>query len=184
MEVKNPGDEELIRLFIDNNDYDAFTQLVERHKVMIRKIIFTVLCSAQHSYIEDIEQEILISIFHGLKNFRFRSSFSTWLYRICRNKAVDFYKRENREQLKKDTFNIVKNNSDPEDLFLRNEKKEELFKALSTLKEKERMLILLKDIEQLPLNEVSKIMRLPIGTVKSRLHRSREKLSLILGGKI
>ena len=177
-------DEELIELFINNDDHYAFTTLINRHKTMIRKIIYTVLCSSSKSYIDDIEQEILISLFHGLKKFRFRSSFTTWLYRICRNKAVDYLQKDNRDQKIKSLMTKSESDSNPEELYLINETKEELFKALSSLKEKERMIIMLKDIEQLPIIEVSKIIGLPVGTVKSRLHRSREKLCDAIKGKI
>ncbi len=180
----NLTDEELIREFTRAGDKKAFSILVQRHKVMIRKIIYTVLCSAKRPDMEDIEQEVLLSVYNGLKKFHFSSSFTTWLYRICHNKTVDFIKREIRERKKIEKLveNAPLNN--PEDLYLIQEKKEELFMALSQLKEKDRMIIMLKDLEQIPIKDISKILRLPIGTVKSRLHRGREKLSSIIEGKI
>lgn len=174
-------DERLIREFADRGDLNAFNELIGRYKVPIRKIIFTVLCTAESGLADDAEQEILLCLYRDLGKFRFRSSFRTWLYRICRNKTLDVLKREKRAR---NPFPVnpahQADNESPEVLYLRREKKEALFDALSQLTEKERTVIVLKELELLPLEEVSQIMKMPLGTVKSRLHRSRKKLERLM----
>lgn len=154
--------------------------MINRHTIQIRKIIYTALCSTDGDFREDVEQEVLLSLYRNLNQFRFRSSFSTWLYRICRNKALDMVKKERRNKSNQDLSLQLPSDENLENDYLKKERKEKLFQALSRLKEKERIIIVLKDLEDLPLNEVSAILKIPVGTVKSRLNRSRKKLETIL----
>lgn len=148
--------------------------------MQIRKIIYTVLCTTERSLTDDVEQEILLSLYSNLHRFRFRSSFSTWLYRICRNKALDMLKKERKGNIELEWDAVAPRSEDPEAQFLKKEKKDILFQALSRLKEKDRIIIVLKDLEDIPLKDLSSILKVPVGTVKSRLNRSRKKLEEIL----
>lgn len=181
---ESAGDEDLIREFTGSGNIEAFNELIRRYKVPIRKIIYTVLCTTESGLADDAEQEVLLCLYRSLGKFRFRSSFRTWLYTICRNKALDVLKKEKRARNPIPVDQPLQADpEDPEIIYLKKERKEELFEALSQLEEKERTIIVLKELELLPLEEVSKIMKMPVGTIKSKLHRSRKKLERLMEDK-
>ena len=184
MEIKLVDDEILIRQFAGTGNRKAFTTLMERHIIGIRRRLFTVL-NGNREDMEDAEQEILISLFNTLPRFRFKSSFRTYLYRLCRNKAIDLIRKRNRER--KIILSIsgqpTHDPDDPEAEVLKKETGERIFKLLFKLREEERSLILLQSIEGFSIKEITKILGLPEGTVKSRLHRTREKLAELLAGE-
>ncbi len=157
---------------------------MERHIKGMRRLLFTIL-NGNREDMEDAEQEILISLFNTLPHFRFRSSFKTYLYRLCRNKAIDLIRKRNRERkiILSISSQPTHDPDDPEVEVLKKERGKRVFTLLFKLREEERSLILLKSIEGLSIKEIAKILGLPEGTVKSRLHRTREKLAELLAGE-
>jgi len=157
---------------------------MEKHIKPIRRLLFSIL-NGNREDMEDVEQEIFISLFQLLPEFRFESSFKTYLYRFCRNKAIDLIRKKNR--YKKYLFFISSKPlnvpTDPEKNILKKEEVNGIRKMLFKLKEDERSLIILKDIEGFSIREITEIIGLSEGTVKSRLHRSREKLAKLLEGE-
>jgi RNA polymerase sigma-70 factor (ECF subfamily) len=168
----------LIKEYIDTRNTLAFSTLVKKHLATLRRLTFTLL-NGNREDMEDVEQEILLSLSQTLSAFRFKSSFKTYFYRLCRNKAIDFLRKRGKEK------KILKSLSlqaaipllvHPEEKFVEKEQAQNLMNCLFRLDERERILILLKDIEGLDIKEIKKIVQIPEGTIKSRLHRGREKL--------
>ena len=170
-------DEILVRQFIAGNNRDPFTTLVVRHKVVMRRILYSVL-NGNKEDMEDAEQEILISLFKSLENFKFKSSFKTYFYRLCRNKAIDQVRKKARERriITEIVLQPAETPVDPEEEVIKREEKREFLKLLNELKEEERSMIILKDVQGLSVKELSQVFKMPEGTVKSRLHRIREKV--------
>ena len=166
----------LIRQFISGGGNEAFITLVKRHTGIMRNVLYTVL-GGNREDIEDAEQEILMALYTNIRKFRFGSSFSTYFYRFCRNKGIDYLRKKTRNNKIIKAFRELpeKEISNPEKEYLKKEQKNEFNSILFKLKEEERSLLLLKDIEKLSIKEISAIFRLPEGTIKSRLHRVREK---------
>ena len=125
-----------------------------------------------------MEQEILLALYNGIPKFSFRSSFRTYLFRMCRNKAIDFIrKRTYRVNMEK---SITKHqeavdHDTPETLYILESKKDDVMNAVFELGEKERSLIIMKDVENLSIAEIAEVFHRPAGTIKSRLHRARLK---------
>ena len=97
-EIKIPElltDEVCILRFSEHNDEAAFNCLVSRYSSSIRRIIFSVIRGPEED-LEDVEQEILLALYKSLPGFSFRSNFKTYLFRMCRNKAIDFVRRRKR----------------------------------------------------------------------------------------
>ena len=176
-DLESSSDEFLIRRFNETGDNKAFEMLVGRNQKVARNILFSVL-NGNVEDIKDAEQEILMALMDGLKNFRFSSSFKTFYYRFCRNKAIDFIKKKKRERKVFSMSNIedMGSTATPEDGYIEDEKIENFYEILNSLNELDRSLILLKDIENLSLEEISKTCSIPVGTVKSKLHRARIKV--------
>jgi RNA polymerase sigma-70 factor (ECF subfamily) len=162
----------LIQRFIEG-DESTFKTLVQRHKDKIRNIIYLTLNSSDA--VDDIAQDVLITIYKHLKSFRFESQFSTWLYRITVNKCKDHLRKIKIRSI----FGPMKD-GDEEPVYISSTEHKDISeivnKAISKLPEKLRVPLLLKDIEGLSYQEIAEAVGCEIGTVKSRIFRAREGL--------
>ncbi|MBF0511193.1 MAG: RNA polymerase sigma factor [Candidatus Omnitrophica bacterium] len=126
----------------------------------------------------EVAQEVFMTIYHKLKNFRFESSFKTWVYRITANTAINFAKKKNRHKtVELEEFfkegaveNEVRAKINREDAQARIET------LLAALTQDQRACVTLRDIEGLSYEEIAQALNININTVRSRLKRSREKL--------
>ena len=166
----------LIKRFIEG-DESTFNTLVQRHKEKVRNIIYLTL--GNNDQVDDIAQEVFLTVYKNLNSFRFESQFTTWLYRITVNKCKDYLRKIKIRNI----FSPIKENenelgynpsSDDSDI------KEIVHKAISKLPDKLRIPLMLKDIEGLSYQEISESIQCEIGTVKSRIFRAREGLRALL----
>jgi RNA polymerase sigma-70 factor, ECF subfamily len=174
--LKLDDDFSLVKRFIEG-DKSTFRILVQRHKEKVRNIIY--LTIGNSNLVDDISQDVFITVYRNLKNFRFESQFSTWLYRITVNKCKDHLRKisvrrifvpidnaegrtENRVNAEsKDISGIVNN-------------------AIQKLPVRLRIPLVLKDIEGFSYQEIAESTSSELGTVKSRIFRAREALKKIL----
>jgi RNA polymerase sigma-70 factor (ECF subfamily) len=177
-EVSSSEDPILIRRFLRSGDPRAFQELVERHLPSIRRLLYT-LFNGQREEMEDAQQEIILSLLQALKDFQFRSSFRTYFYRLARNRGIDCLRRKRSRERAMARVGLGLWNSEPagpEQQAIRREEAETLLGVFQTLPSGDRQLILMKDVDGFSLEEIAHILAIPSGTVKSRLHRAREKL--------
>jgi RNA polymerase sigma-70 factor (ECF subfamily) len=176
------SDEELIRLFVSNGDRAAFEALVRRHVVPIRRLLYG-LFRGHREDMEDAEQEVILALFRSLGKFGFRSSFSTFLYRLVRNRAIDLIRRRERERRSLERFGRGREPAaapHPEEVAVGEVARSEAMALLGALRVEERTVVLLREVEGLSLEEIARVLRLPRGTVKSRLHRARARIGRAL----
>lgn len=169
--------EDLIREFKSGN-IKAFNYIIKNEENFIKKLLYIFL-KGNNYYFDDLMQEILISIFYSLKNFNFNSNFRTYLYKLVKNKTIDFIRKNKRKKRGDERFlkfSEMGFEKSIEDKLLEKENKNEILKLLFFLNEEERNLIFLKDIEGFSLKDISTITGLKIGTLKTKLHRARLKL--------
>jgi len=166
----------LIKRFIEG-DESTFSILVQRHKEKVRNIIYLTL--SNHDLVDDIAQEVFLTVYKNLGRFRFESQFTTWLYRITVNKCKDHLRKMRIRHI----FSPLKDNDEepgyeqsPDDADI----KEIVHKAIEQLPDKLRIPLLLKDIEGLSYQEIAESVQCEIGTVKSRIFRAREGLKNLL----
>ncbi len=177
-EGKNEKDEDfiLIKAFIKGND-TIFRTLVIKHKDKVRNLVFLTLGDAE--FVDDISQDVFISVFHKLKEFRFESKFTTWLYRITVNKCRDYLRKKRVRSI----FVPIKD-SDTEygtGPFSENVDIPNLVRsAIEKLPEKLRTPLVMRDIDGFSYKEIADQMGTEVGTIKSRIFRARESLKLIL----
>ena len=130
-----------------------------------------------------------MKLYHCIGSFKGESSFSSWLYRIAKNAALDYLRKEKNA---KNTVSLSAENSDgeevvldvpdtsvksdPEKTTLQNEGKEILYACLDEISDQHKEVILLRDINGYSYEEISDILGIEAGTVKSRLFRAREAL--------
>jgi len=164
----------LINRFIDG-DEPVFSELLNRHKEKVRNIIYLTLSNTDG--VDDIAQEVFITVYRHLKSFRFESQFTTWLYRITINKCKDHLRKKNIRSI----FLPLRNEepvfeSINEDIDIRHIVRNDI----ATLPDKLRIPLVLKDLEGFSYQEIADTMECEIGTVKSRIFRAREALKKIL----
>ena len=166
----------LIRMFIEGKE-STFRTLVIKHKEKVRNLVFITLGDAE--YVDDISQDVFISVYHKLKDFRFESKFTTWLYRITVNKCRDYLRKK-----KVRSIFVPIGDSDreyPTGPFSENIDIPHLVRsAIDKLPDKLKVPLVLRDIEGLSYKEIADQLGTEVGTVKSRIFRARESLKFIL----
>ena len=166
----------IIRQFIDG-DPSAFQILVKRHKEKVRNIVYITMNNS--ALVDDIAQEVFITVYRNLKYFRFESQFTTWLYRITVNRCKDYLRKMNVRKI----FSPLEEGNEVTEFSTSTENKDVsriVMDAISKLPVKLRMPLILKDIEGFSYQEISETLKCEMGTVKSRIFRGREKLKEIL----
>ena len=176
-QILSIGDDySIIRQFIDG-DKSAFQVLVKRHKEKVRNIIYITMNNS--ALVDDIAQDVFITVYKNLKHFRFESQFTTWLYRVTVNRCKDYLRRINVRKIFspiEDGYDVSEYSTPAES----NDISKIVMDAISKLPVKLRMPLILKDIEGFSYQEISESLKCEMGTVKSRIFRGREKLKEIL----
>jgi RNA polymerase sigma-70 factor (ECF subfamily) len=172
------------------NDLAAFDALIAKYERRVIGLCYRHL--QQYEEACDLAQEIFIQVFHRLKDFEGRSSFSTWLYRVSLNACYNrhrYSKAKGRggvtslegilesEEGRSDHSPLLRSGDGGALASLEvDEIKEQLHEALETLQEEHRKAIDLVDIEGLSYDEAAEILEIPVNTVRSRLSRARSAL--------
>jgi len=167
-----------------DRDERAFRELLELHRDRVYNITFRMLGNRAEA--EDVAQEVFISVFKTVDQFREESKFSTWLYRVavnhCKNRIKYLARRHDRDRDELDETSHQANGAAvgapvraaQPDRALEGAQMERLLQeAIGNLDDDHRIVVVLRDIEDLSIEEICDITGLPDGTVKSRLHRAR-----------
>ena len=174
----------LIRRLKDR-DERAFSELIEEQGDRVFNLCFRMLGNRQEA--EDLAQEVFITVFKSVDSFRGDSKLSTWLYRIASNLSKNRIKylarRHERSKVEfdegidrnaaSDSLTSPKQAKRPDENMEGQQLEKIMQQAISELEEDHRILIVLRDIEELSYDEICEITDLAEGTVKSRLHRAR-----------
>jgi RNA polymerase sigma-70 factor (ECF subfamily) len=182
------SDNNLVREFISGNDA-AFAQLVARYKDCITNYLNMMV--GDYDVAVDLSQETFLRVYRNIHRYSNLYQFSTWIYRIATNLAIDemryrkrrgrvFYKNVwgHRRLQDRDTpdFEITDARRGPRDEMLRKESSQVLGDAIRSLPEKYRTAFIMKEVQELPYDMIAKALNCSSGTIKSRLHRARELL--------
>lgn len=179
--------EEIVKkriLQVLKGDQDAYGEIVEIYKDKVYQICYRMLGNRHEA--EDIAQDAFIRAYININSFNIDLKFSTWLYRIATNLCIDRIRKKkpdyylDAEVAGTDgltMYSQISSKSDmPEKELESLELEESIQREILKLPDKYRSVIVLKYIEELSLIEISEILNLPIGTVKTRIHRGREAL--------
>lgn len=165
-------------------DSQAFGALVERYQRRVIGVAQAVVHNQDDAL--ELAQETFVRAYENLGKFESRSSFSTWLYRIAANLAIDFRRREGRhtilrgEDAENELGRLPSTRGDSFNETSRRELSGRIKDALEQLTPEHRTVILLREVEGLSYDEISEVLQCPRGTVMSRLHYARNKLRSIL----
>ena len=170
-------DADLINGFLKGNERD-FDTLVVRYRDMVFNLCLNIM--GDYDEAVDCSQEAFIKMYKNLHRFEFRSSLSTWLYTIsvntCRNAISSSYRKKRMSLEGFENTQSTGNESAPEFIFERSEGEIEVRKAITRLPEEERILIVMRDLEEMSYEEITEITGVKAGTVKSRISRGRHRL--------
>jgi len=159
---------------IQKGDMVAFNSMVDRYKDRLMNVIGRMLSSVEEA--EDIVQETFVRVYQHRQSFNFEHCFSTWIYTIALNLA----RNELRKRKKFKHYDITEMNGNEIELAvemkLPSRLPEAIKSAVSTLPDKYKIAFILRDVQELPYEEVAKILSVPLGTVKSRVNRARMML--------
>lgn len=167
----------------------AFDELVRLYEKKVYNLAFRL--SGNRDDACDLAQEAFVRVFNAIKDFRSQSSFSTWLYRVVTNVCLDQLRSRARhpvtsldEPLTTEKGQLPRQVTDdaldPEEELERLELKAAVQKGINSLKEEYRIIIILRDIQDLAYEDIAEVLNLSLGTVKSRLNRARLALRSVL----
>lgn len=176
-------DDALIRATLQG-DEEAFRELMERYKGRAFGVAVGIVGNGDDAL--DVVQDSFIKAYYKLKEFRFGSNFYTWFYRLLVNQAIDRWRKSARsaevpldeswlseEDSPPDAFTYPRT---PEDLARNRELGDALQRAIASLPEYHRAVIVLREVEGMAYDEIAKTLGCSVGTVMSRLHYARGKL--------
>ena len=178
---KKPSDEDLIERF-QKGDLYAFDLIVKRYKEQLLNFVYRFVGNQEEA--EDIVQETFLRVYRKRKAYKRIAKFSTWIYTIAGNLSRTELRRRKRRKF----FSITDMGYEDRDYEISDEgynpenhvegviQEEIIHKEINNLSPKFREVIILRDVQELSYEEISKIIRVPIGTVKSRVNRGRLKL--------
>ncbi len=181
----NQPDDRALVASASQGDLGAYDQLVRRYQTRIYGLVYNMTSSKEDA--EDLVQDVFVKAFSSLKGFRGTSSFYTWIYRIAINRTINFLKKRKKRQalslndvdegVERDPayVELSARESPARDTSLL-ELQEKLNKALLTLSEKHRTVVVLHDIQGLPHEEIARMTGCSEGTVRSRLFYARQQL--------
>lgn len=174
-EVVDP-DDRLVRETLAG-DLAAFEELVDRHQPVVYRVAARVVGREEA---EDVTQETFLRAYHRLERFRGESVFRSWLLRIAHNTAVNAARRRRPEPVERDdegeAAEVAPAAREPVSALEDSERRERLEVKLGELRPEHRAVLVLRDLEGMPYEEIATVTETPVGSVKGRLHRARREM--------
>lgn len=163
---------------LQRGETEAFEMLVRRHEKTIFNLVYRML--GDYDEAAEVSQEVFLSAYRAIGQFRGDANFSTWLYRIALNhtstRRKTLIRRQQRNVAIEDTEPVRDLQPGPAEAMEKKEIRERVQRALNSLEPDDATVILLRDLQDIPYEEVARLLEIPVGTVKSRLHRARQAL--------
>ncbi len=174
-------------------DESAFNELVVTYERRVYGLVFRML--GRRDEAEDLAQEVFVQVFKAIDQFRGESKLSTWIYRIavnlCKNRTKYNQRRHSGEQDDIDAMAervpltaaravTVGDQSRPDELVEGMQLEVIVKRAIQKLDTEFREALILADVEDMPYEEIAQITGVPVGTVKSRIHRARAQLKALV----
>ena len=186
VDVENSKDELLVKFFVDSQNEEAFTELVNRYSDKVYRLAYRITSNPDDA--EEVLQEVFIILIEKLGTFRQEARFSTWLYRVAANASYMFLRGGKKNKENQVSFDNYKPYNDqgvlqgvqendwtdiPDYKLLSLEGSQLIEKAINELPEEYRIVFHMKDVEGMTSKEIAKILNLSLPAVKSRVLRAR-----------
>lgn len=153
----------------------VYAQIINKYKDPLFATILRMTRNQQDA--ADLVQEAFIKVYHQLGKFDGKGSFSSWIYRVAINHCMDEFRKKRHKMVENEMReDHIRDSNHPEVIFLKKERNRQLEKLIGCLPEEERMIILLRYVNELSYSEIGELMNLPLATVRNKLHRAKKKL--------
>ena len=165
-------------------DESAFAELVRMYESKAYHLALRMCGNAEDA--SDVAQDAFLAAWRGLPSFRGESGFSTWLYRLVSNAAIDYLRRTKHQRgnvsLDDEELNLdaPDDSPTPHEAAEANDLKDAVAKGLKELSDDHRTVLVMREVQELSYEEISETLQLDLGTVKSRISRARNHLRKIL----
>ncbi len=164
-------------------DQEALKEIFDKYNKKVYRIAYGVVRQREEAL--DIVQEVFIKLFHSIKNFKGKSHFYTYLYRMVMNTAIDHARKTGKQIISSlDQEGSFQPSDDlekgPERILLQKELEERVKLAMDKLPAEQRAALIFRDVEGLSYQEMAETMGCSIGTVMSRLHYGRKRMQELL----
>jgi RNA polymerase sigma-70 factor, ECF subfamily len=176
-------DRELVRR-AQREDKEAFEELIRRHQHRVFAVAGGIL--KRREDVEDIAQQVFVKAYFSLKRFDQRAAFTTWLYKITVNECWDLlrkrkvrplvYEADLSEEQAKQVVSSAEGGKDEPDISDRLEARQRVERLLGGLDERDRLMLILKEVEGFSIEEIAEVLDLNANTVKVRLFRARRRV--------
>ncbi len=174
---RGASDDDLVRR-VQEGQEEAFAQLMRRHERRVYNLAYRMLGNMEEA--RDAAQETFLSCFRNLEKFRGDAAFSTWLHRIAANVCFDSLRKRSKGPVEAIRFHEpapAPDHGDQAAISI------DVQRALLAVSPEFRAVLVMHEIQDVPVDEVASALDLPVGTVKSRLHRGRVALGRALAGE-
>ena len=180
--AEQPSDDELVAAVLDG-DRERFGALVDRYQARLVNYLFRLLRNVDDAH--DLAQEVLVKVYQVLDRYDPQFKFSTWLFRVAQNAAIDQIRRRRLKlvSLRQDDdegdgrdWDLPSPERGPYGEMRNRERGDAIQEAIDTLPWEYRELILLRHFGELPYDEIAHLKQMPLGTVKNKLFRGRQML--------
>jgi len=178
---KNLSDNELVKI-ICQKDVARYDEIIDRYQGKLFAYLYRLMGSKEDA--EDVLQDVFLKAYENLKSYDPKRKFSSWIYRISHNEAVNYIRRKSLKKfiswenivMSKDKLEMSNSENGADKIFLKKERKQELERALEKLPFKYRQILLLRYFSEKSYQEISEILAKPINTVGTLISRAKEKL--------
>lgn len=181
--VGTSDDRELVRR-AQREDKEAFEELIRRHQHRVFAVAGGIV--RRREDVEDVAQQVFVKAYFSLKRFDQRAAFSTWLYKITVNECWDMlrkrkvrplvYEADLSEEQARQVINSAEKGKDEPDISERLEARQRVERLLDGLDERDRLMLILKEVEGFSIEEIADVLDLNANTVKVRLFRARRRV--------
>ena len=172
-------DPQLVERVAETGDGAAFAELVRRHEGRVRGLLMR-MTGGDRTLADDLGQEVFLRAYKGLAKFEGRALFSTWLYRITYNVFLNHRNRSKQLLALPEEYERVTAAPEGEQSPGRLDMRRDLRTAIATLPERYRAVVVLYYLEDVSYPEIAQMLEMPLGTVKTHLHRARKELRAAL----
>ena len=181
--VAASDDRELVRR-AQREDKEAFEELIRRHQHRVFAVAGGIV--RRREDVEDVAQQVFVKAYFSLKRFDQRAAFSTWLYKITVNECWDMlrkrkvrplvYEADLSEEQARQVISSAEKSKDEPDISERLEARQRVERLLDGLDERDRLMLILKEVEGFSIEEIADVLDLNANTVKVRLFRARRRV--------
>lgn len=156
-------------------DKQAYAHIINKYKNQLYATILRMTKNPQDA--QDLIQDAFIKVYRNLDKYDRSGSFAGWLYRVSINHCMDEFRKKRFATVQVEIDDEMSvNPNHPELVFLKKEKSRQLERLIATLPEDERLIILLRYVNDMSYDEIGELMEVPLSTVRNKLHRAKKKM--------